>query len=45
MGKYAGSLDASPSTYNVRLAILSSRNTFVQDTYKLAILNPSKATR
>jgi integrase len=32
--------DVSPSTYNQRLAILSSWYTFVQETYKLAIPNP-----
>jgi site-specific recombinase XerD len=31
--------DVSPSTYNQRLAILSSWYTFVQETYKLAIPN------
>src|SRR5947209_5218183 len=35
-------LDVSPSTYNLRLAILSSWYTFVQDTYKLEIPNPIK---
>src|SRR6266446_1220347 len=34
--------DVSPSTYNQRLAILSSWYTFVQDTYKLEVPNPIK---
>src|SRR5260370_25397659 len=34
--------DVSPSTYNQRLAILSSWYTFVQHTYKLDIPNPIK---
>src|SRR5260370_2425992 len=32
--------DVSPSTYNLRLAILSSFYTFVQEVYKLEIPNP-----
>src|SRR5260370_7870689 len=34
--------DVSPSTYNQRLAILSSWYTFVQETYKLEVPNPIK---
>src|SRR5438067_2307811 len=38
-------LDVSPSTYNLRLAILSSWYTFVQETYKLDIPNPLKEVK
>src|SRR5260370_7303969 len=34
--------DVSPSTYNQRLAILSSWYSFVQETYKLEVPNPIK---
>ncbi len=34
--------DVSPSTYNQRLAILSSWYMFVQETYKLEVPNPIK---
>src|SRR5260370_1268245 len=37
--------DVSPSTYNQRLAILSSWYTFVQATYKLEVPNPIKGVK
>src|SRR5260370_41441600 len=37
--------DVSPSTYNQRLAILSSWYTFVQETYHLDIPNPIKEVK
>jgi len=37
--------DVSPSTYNQRLAILSSWYTFVQDIYKLDIPNPIESVK
>lgn len=37
--------DVSPSTYNQRLAILSSWYTFVQETYHLDIANPIKEVK
>src|SRR5260370_28934797 len=37
--------DVSPSTYNQRLAILSSWYTFVQEVYKLAIPNPIESVK
>jgi len=37
--------DVSPSTYNQRLAILSSWYTFVREVYKLAIPNPIESVK
>src|SRR5712692_4618900 len=37
--------DVSPSTYNQRLAILSSWYTFVQEVYKLEIPNPIESVK
>src|SRR5258708_34403877 len=37
--------DVSPSTYNQRLAILSSFYTFVQEVYKLDVPNPIETVK
>ena len=37
--------DVSPATYNLRLAILSSWYTFVQEVYKLVIPNPIQSVK
>jgi site-specific recombinase XerD len=37
--------DVTPSTYNQRLAILSSFYTFLQETYKLDIPNPIESVK